>query len=716
MLLPPIVYVLSSPRSGSTLLRVMMAGHSKLFSPPELNLLPFCTLTMRDLELGANAHTSIDCDQRDGLIEAVMNLANTDASKAERWVRRWIDCGLPICGMYDALRKLASPRALVDKSTLNASSIHNLFRSTIITSGALYIHLVRHPASTIESLMRNYFSRLPVREAFETAQELWRVPNENILRFLASIPPRQQFGVRYEELVKDPAHVLSELCSFLGIRFEEALLRPYEGQRMTRGVSGVSHSVGDPSFNSHTKVEASLADAWTTIRLPRTLDLASESLATHFGYTSLVKQRERGAELGNETVVLVVPPFSYRTEAYVSAARKLGLNTIVAVDPQFGLAEGIQTYIPISFAWPECAACAVAEQAAASKAKAILAIDDGAVEVAALASKMLRLPHNDAQGVQAANDKHTMRLLLAKAQVPSPEFAHHWMCEDPARISKGLDFPVVLKPLYLSGSRGVIRANNQDEFVTAFRRLCRLLEQPGTGPKPTSCLVEEYIPGVEVSLEGILVDGKLWMLGLYDKPDPLEGPYFEETMLITPSRLSADLQESIRDCAQRALDAVGLRVGPVHVELRCNEHGPWIVELAARTVGGHCSRALPFRDGLTLEELVLSHAVGLDTSRFTRVDGAHGVMMIPNPGQGIFRGVQGIADAEAVPNVTGVMIAIDEGTLITPLPEGHKYVGFIFANGETPEGVEEALRQAHKHLAFELEENSSSLTCMGTYT
>jgi biotin carboxylase len=700
MMLPEMVYVLSSPRSGSTLLRVMLGGHSALFSPPELNLLPFCNMAERDHHLGAAAHKLIDCDQRSGLVEAVMRLARLEAEAAEDWVRNFVERQVPTRSMYQVLRGMAAPRRLVDKSTLNASSPDFLFKSTCVTPGARYIYLMRHPYATIDSLIRMYYSQLPADEAFEAAQTLWRIPNENILSFLSSLDRRQHFTLPFERLVKEPARVTEELSRFLGVSFEPSMLAPYEGDRMTRGP-------GDPNFDKHTTIDPRLGEAWRTAELRYDIDCSSRALSTFLGYETFTKSAGRARRSASASerpeVVLVVPPFSYRTQAYVAAAKKLGLKTTIALDPAYGVPEGVDGYLPVSFERRDCSAQLIASHVRANGASAIVSTDDGAVDLAAMAAQELGLPHNPVHAIQATNDKHAMRILLERAGVPSPAYRHHWMCEEPRRIAARLDYPVVLKPLYLSGSRGVMRANNPEEFVTAFYRLARLLEQPGTGPEPKSFLVEDYVPGVEVSMEGIFVDGKLWPLGIYDKPDPLEGPFFEETLLITPSRLATEVQDRIARVAEQALQAVGLRVGPVHVELRCNERGPWIVELAARTMGGHCSRALPFRNGFTLEDVILSHAVGLDVKKFERTDGAHGVMMIPIPGEGILRRVNGIPAAESVPNVSGVMITIEEGEIITPLPEGHKYMGFIFAHGETPDGVESSLRRAHGCLSFDLD-------------
>ena len=405
-----------------------------------------------------------------------------------------------------------------------------------------------------------------------------------------------------------------------------------------------------------------------------------------------------------EEIILIVPPHTYRTEAYLSAAKKLGIGAICALDPSYGVPEPVENYLAITVDNPVCSAGVLLNYARTNPVKAVVSIDDGGGEIAALTSEALGFPHNPVQAINAANNKHCMRVLLERASVPSPSFSLHRICEDPRRISGALRYPVVVKPLYLSGSRGVIRANDPDEFIAAFHRLSALLKQPGTGPEPKSLLIEEYIPGVEVSLEGVLADGKLQVLALYDKPDPMEGPYFEETIFITPSRLPADVQDRILNVGQLALEAVGLRVGPVQVELRVNDNGPWIVEFAARTMGGHCSRALPFEDALTLEELVLSQACGLDTKRFVPAPGAHGVMMIPIPGEGIYRGVQGVKEAESVAGVSGVMVTIPTDSMVAPLPEGDKYVGFIFANGDSPDIVEKALREAHSRLRFDLDE------------
>jgi biotin carboxylase len=696
------VFILSSPRSGSTLLRVMLAGHSRLFSPPELNLLPFPTMAERERILGGDAHRVIPCDQRVGLIEAVMHVTGRDAWEAESWASRLSAEHASTEDAYRFLRESAAPRRVVDKSTLNASCVAFLERTRSISPRAHYIHLVRHPYSVIESLERVYFGDACPQEAFAAAEELWTVPNRNIFRFLETVEPGRQLTLRFEDLARDPEDSMRAVCDFLDLDFEPGLLEPYGSGRMTEGSPGRFASLGDPNFLSHGGIESRLADSWQTISLRGRLSAETVNLAARLQYELPSPEGEdRGRKLGQ--VILVVPPHTYRADEYIRAARKLGLEPVCALDPSYGLPEEEACYLPVSFQNPECAAGALADYAWGQPVRAVVSVDDGGALVASLTCRALGLPHNPVEAIETTHNKFAMRVLMARACVPGPNFSLHRVCENPARLAEQVRYPVVLKPLYLSGSRGVIRADDSNQFVSAFGRIARLLQQPDTGPEPKSLLIEDYIPGAEVSLDGVLEEGRLRVLAIYDKPDPLEGPYFEETMCVTPSRFAEDVQGRIVECAQRAAQAVGLKVGPVHVEMRVDGGEPRMLELAARTMGGYCTRALPFEGSRTVEELVLSQAAGLETGGFVPSPGAHGVMMIPIPGEGLYRGVEGVEEAEAVEGVTGVMMTTTPGAEITPLPEGDKYVGFIFASGGTPEYVEDALRKAHRLLKFDLD-------------
>jgi biotin carboxylase len=268
----------------------------------------------------------------------------------------------------------------------------------------------------------------------------------------------------------------------------------------------------------------------------------------------------------------------------------------------------------------------------------------------------------------------------------------------------------VLKPLFLSASRGVIRAGNSEQFVAAHRRIAAILKQPDVarrgGDLAQRLLVEGFIPGAEVALEGMLVNGAFQLLAWFDKPDPLDGPYFEETLFVTPSRHPADVQQRAQEAVGAAARALGLRTGPVHAELRLDPAGgrlaPMLVELAPRSIGGHCSRSLVFGAGLSLEELILRQALGLAAGVPQRESLASGVMMLPIPREGILHGVAGQDAARAIPGIAGLEIGIANGQPVVPLPEGHRYLGFLFAKGPTPAQVEAALRSAHGCLSFDI--------------
>jgi biotin carboxylase len=422
-------------------------------------------------------------------------------------------------------------------------------------------------------------------------------------------------------------------------------------------------------------------------------------------------------------VLLLMSPATYRAEAFTEAARRLGLPVVTGIDMDPDLTATWRVPLGLDFRDPEGAVRAIVAYAERNPLRAVLAVDDSGTVLAARASEALGLPHNPVEAAIAARDKHRMRQLLAAAGVPSPEFRLFDAEEEPARIAAGVDYPCVLKPILLSGSRGVIRADDPSSFVAAWDRLRRILRTAererrggttaggaggGAGPGARSILVEGFIPGREVALEGILAGGELAVLALFDKPDPLDGPYFEETIYVTPSRLTSGVQETIATCAARAAAALGLREGPVHAELRVNEAGPWIVEVAGRSIGGLCSRILRFGTGMSLEELILRHAAGLEIPTLRRAEEqagpvpAVGVMMIPIPAAGVLRAVTGVAEAEATAGIDEVRITARPGHVLVPLPEGASYLGFIFARGASPHAVEASLRTAHRALHFDV--------------
>lgn len=418
----------------------------------------------------------------------------------------------------------------------------------------------------------------------------------------------------------------------------------------------------------------------------------------------LALNRDNGTPpTGNPCVMLLMGPATYRAGAFLAAAKRLGLNVVTGVDVPQPLAERWQAPLPLDFNVPDEAASKAAEFAKMHNVAAILSVDDSATLVAAKANALAGLPHNDPESALAARDKLVMRERLAAAGVPVPAFRAVPVTADPVAVASDIAFPCVVKPTRLSGSRGVIRANTSEEFIAAFTRTRRLVLGEGADPGTTCLLVEQFIPGQEVALEGLLTDGVLHVLALFDKPDPLDGPFFEETIYVTPSRLPAEIQQAIAQRTVEAAQALGLRTGPVHAELRINTEDIWPIELAGRSIGGLCSTILEFGAGMSLEELILRHAVGLPLSALERRGPAVGVMMIPIPRGGVFRGVSGMDEAQAVPGITGIEITAKVNYPIHPLPEGASYLGFIFAHGETPEAVEHALREAHQRLRIRID-------------
>ncbi len=403
-------------------------------------------------------------------------------------------------------------------------------------------------------------------------------------------------------------------------------------------------------------------------------------------------------------VLLLTTPQSYRTAAFVDAAKRLQIETVLAVDLPKQLAEEWGQRLGVDFHRPEEAADQIVAALAERPVDAILSLDDSGSLAAAAASHRLGLPHNAPAAAEAARNKLAMRQLLRAGGVASPRFQEFLTTADldavATQAETTIGYPCVVKPVDLNGSRGVIRADNRGEFLAAVRRLLHLI---GTEPA-RPFLVEAYIPGVEVALEGILDDGQLQVLALFDKPDPLEGPFFEETIYVTPSRLPAATQQAIADCTAAAAHALGLYMGPIHAELRVNEDGPWIVEVAGRSIGGLCSRTLRFGVDASLEELILRQACGLPIDSLVREDHAGGVMMIPIPGPGILRSVTGVEEAAALPGIESVQITARLNNPLIPLPEGESYLGFIFARGQSPAEVEDSLRRAHACLHFAIEE------------
>ncbi|HET9708607.1 MAG TPA: ATP-grasp domain-containing protein [Gemmatimonadales bacterium] len=399
-----------------------------------------------------------------------------------------------------------------------------------------------------------------------------------------------------------------------------------------------------------------------------------------------------------------MPTTTYRTTAFVEAARRLQVDlTVASEQPSTFEHARPDALLTLDFHDPDRAVQQARVFDTRFRLDAALGVDDDTVVIATAINRGLGRPTNPIAAVQAARDKLLQRTLLGGAGVPVPRFGLETLAQDLETAAQRASYPCVVKPLRLSASRGVIRAGDPGEFVAAVHRLGAILESTcdPQDRRALEYLVEDFIPGHEVALEGLLVDGQLQVLALFDKPDPLDGPYFEETIYVTPSRHPAKVQTALVECGQAAARALGLREGPIHAELRFNEQGPWLIELAARPIGGRCSAVLHFGDGsISLEEIVLRHALGMPLPSLDREPGAAAVMMIPVPGAGFLEDFSGVDDAKRVPGVDDVVITAHRGETLVPWPEGFRYPGFIFARGATPDLAERAVREAHHRLHF----------------
>jgi biotin carboxylase len=445
--------------------------------------------------------------------------------------------------------------------------------------------------------------------------------------------------------------------------------------------------------------------------------------------------------MGRDRIVLVAYTTGYGGQAFVEAARRLGAEVVMASDRCPILDRRWQwprDSLVIDFYDPAAAAAVIVAAARSEPEAPVRAILPVGGEVpalvAALAARQLGLPCNDPRAVAAAGNKLRMRELCAGAVAVGgggspanagqaaagrsgsvgaglvPRFLAVPFDADPmaaaAQVGASIGWPCVVKPLLLSASRGVMRADDPGTLEVALRRLHRLLSAPELlemDPLASrQVLIESFVPGPEVALEGVLSDGALHTLALFDKPDPLDGPFFEETIYVTPSRHSTESQAAIQAAVVAAARAMGLVTGPVHAELRLGAPAPVVIELAARPIGGLCSRTLRFSGGWPLEELLIRQALGQDVGHAVREPEASGVMMIPIPKGGILRSVSGVAAARAVPGVDDLVISARVGERLIPLPEGSSYLGFIFARGESPAVVEGSLREAHGRLSFDV--------------
>jgi hypothetical protein len=412
-------------------------------------------------------------------------------------------------------------------------------------------------------------------------------------------------------------------------------------------------------------------------------------------------------------LLLFTAKLGYQTRSFDEAARKLGVELIFVTDRCHQLDDPWgDRAIPVHFESPDSAAYDVMQAMRGNPIDGILALGDRPAVAAAYAARGLGVFYNHPGAVEACRSKLRMREIFREAGLRVPWFGAAPIDPTPEPALFGVTYPCVLKPLSLSASQGVVRANSREEFMAAAARIKRLLKsaeiQATREANLNEILVEGYIPGKEVAVEGLLTEGKLRVLAIFDKPDPLEGPYFEETIYVTPSRLPQGIQGEIESCAAAAARAIGLSHGPIHTEFRINDEGVWPLEVAPRPIGGLCARALRFAPDATtepigLEELLLRHALNLPSADWPRESSASGVMMIPVPKSGTLENIEGEEAARAVEGVRLLEITARLHDYIAAWPEGSSYLGFLFARGESPVEVEAAIRTAHAQLQFRIE-------------
>ena len=405
-------------------------------------------------------------------------------------------------------------------------------------------------------------------------------------------------------------------------------------------------------------------------------------------------------------VLLLATTTGYQTRAFGEAAERLGVELVFATDRCKGLDDPWQDQaIPIRFHEEDASVLSIEKAAAARPINGVLAVGDRPTVIAARVARALGLPGHSPEATAIARNKERTRERLRDAGLPTPWFLPFALSPQPSALSpQPLSYPCVIKPVALSGSRGVMRANDPAELAACLERLRALLCAPefraARDEAHERMLIEGFLTGREYALEGLMHYGRLHVLAIFDKPDPLDGPFFEETIYLTPSAAAAEVQLAIVEGVAQAAEAIGLTHGPIHAECRVNDAGVFVLEVAARPIGGLCARAVRLQPSRSLEEALLRHALGESPEGWRREEAASGVMMIPIPRRGALRGVEGVDEARAVPHVEDVRITAKPDQLLVPLPEGASYLGFIFARADQPSDVDRALREAHARLQF----------------
>jgi biotin carboxylase len=410
-------------------------------------------------------------------------------------------------------------------------------------------------------------------------------------------------------------------------------------------------------------------------------------------------------------VLLLTTTTGYQTRMFDDAASRLGIQLTYATDRCDQLDDPWRDRaIAVRYHEEWRSVDAVLKTIEHTPVHGVVAVGDRPTVMAAHLARLLRLPGHPPEAATAARDKRLFREKLEAAGMRTPAHMTVPMMVDAATLLDRIEMPVVVKPTVLSASRGVIRADDALSFVTAFSRVRRLLQSPEVrdlqDPEADVIQIEEYIPGVEYAIEAVVEYGRVRTLAIFDKPDPLHGPFFEETIYVTPTRATPTTVRNIENAIADAARALQLHHGPIHAECRVNARGVYILEVAARPIGGLCAKALRFEsdgESIGFEEFLLRHALGEPMEKWQREAAASAVMMIPIPRSGVYRRVENLEAAGQVDGVEGVLITAKPDQKLLALPEGASYLGFIFARAETADAAERAVRDAHAQLRFTID-------------
>lgn len=401
-------------------------------------------------------------------------------------------------------------------------------------------------------------------------------------------------------------------------------------------------------------------------------------------------------------LLVILPANTYRAQRFLEAARKLGVDVFIATDSDFSPPDPSNSVIDgISFCDPKEAGRQIADIIRHQGPMSVLAVDEAAVEVAEWTRVALGLIDHPNSGILATRDKRELRQRLRENNISQPKTF------DILELEQGrgeIPFPVVVKPSKGSGSIGVTKAQNQQELTKSLITVQDVIAKMTIS---NQCIVvEEYIPGVEFAVDILVTDGKLHVLVIFEKPDPLVGPFFAETIYVTPPHLTDSQLEALHSVIQKCIRALSINNGPLHLELRLTSANDWVpIDIASRSIGGNCSNALAFASNTSLEELIIQNALGLEVINTQRERRASGVYMIPAETLGTLVAVHGVEAALKVRFVEDIQITVKPGTKTVPLPFDNQYLGFIFAKAPGAKTVEKALRTARALLEIEVDSN-----------